>query len=131
MTIHFHPLGDSAQAYRICCEGRWHASRLLNAIRKTIAQNPDYIIYDPTNMIVVREQLLPLCDSSADRRTYIRLLVDALRSGQVKQFIIVLPHKHALYHNLKTIFADYRLMHKLTFAKNMREVKALLASENL
>lgn len=107
--------------------GLWDATTLLLDTQKSLTENPQYIIWNPTNVMFPAEHNSPLEEISPKRKELLDKLAQAFLSGQLQLLVIIRTKQHVSFDRMANLANQIGFGHFVKFVKSPKLSLDLIA----
>ncbi len=108
--------------------GMWKPDELLKQFTFALSLKPDYLIWDPTEMIFSSEQQNSYQDSSPSRQRLMDGVTNALKARDLNLLFIVRKVEHPSFDRLGEQYAEQNIEHLMYFISSVEDIYEIIAS---
>jgi len=124
-------LNDNQKIVVMKSVGMWSASDVLPVVQDALALEPDYLIWDPTEMVFPADHRQDYQDSSEERQKMTNLLASALNDGRLVLYLIIRRKVNTSFETMRGISRSLHIEDKVRFVKSLDEAEAVIAEHQM
>ncbi|GAB5492850.1 MAG: hypothetical protein Phog2KO_30650 [Phototrophicaceae bacterium] len=126
MKSSIHWIDSEAKIMFVESVGLWKSHDLLESIELTLSKTPQYLIWNPSNIMFPKSYLRSYEDSDSNRKLALDLMVESLLDRTLKLLIIIQTTDLIIFDAIHLTYSQAGARHLLKFAKSFDEATEII-----
>lgn len=121
MKVDINPIEGVNDAILVTLSGLWDYKDVKEALVRIQNLSPTYLVFDPTNAIIIPSQAQPLDATSEERRHNLQLLVQMMVDNPRMCFIFINRNQNPTFSTASSIFETLNVAERHFFVTTQDE----------
>ena len=123
MASYISWIDEAQKIIQVKTAGRWNPTELLTTLKSALSQKPEYLIWDPTEVLFLAEQNNSYQESSPERQQAVELLAKSLKEGDLRLFFILQKSSHNTFDTMRDLSILFDVEHLVFFVSSLEEAQ--------